>query len=187
MKNDVGHVHTEASLAELIRDGDRSAEAELVTRFHRRVLLMAWARTRDRAAAADLAQETMLAVLQALRDGKLIHPSRLPGFVRGTAKNLIDNHLRGQRIHRQEPVPSLTHPGLDPERLAGGAERMERVRRALAELGPDDRMVLLLTLVEGLNPREIADRLRLGSEVVRKRKSRALERLRRAVERRSRN
>jgi len=183
---EAGHLDA-ASLAERIRDGDQSAERELVMRFHRRVELMAWARTRDREAAADLAQETMLAVLQALRGGKLIHPSRLPGFVRGTAKNLVNNHLRGLTTRRQEPIASLPNPGLDPERRADSAERMERVRRALAELGPDDRMVLLLTLVEGLNPREIADRLRLSSEVVRKRKSRAVARMREAIERRSRS
>jgi RNA polymerase sigma-70 factor (ECF subfamily) len=187
VKSEVGSLHGETSLAELIREGDRTAEAALVARYYRRVLLMAWARTRDSEVAADLAQETMLAVLQAVRNGKLVNPESLPGFVRGTAKNLINNHLRGMTANRQESVPLLPHPGLDPEELAGGAERMDRVRRALVELGPEDRLVLLLTLVEGLRPREIAVRMGLSSEVVRKRKSRAVARLREAIERRSRS
>jgi RNA polymerase sigma-70 factor (ECF subfamily) len=187
VESEVDHLDAEASLAELIREGDRAAEKELVTRFHRRVLLMAWARTHDPEAAADLAQDTMLAVLQAVRNGKLIDADRLPGFVRGTAKNLINNHLRGQRPARRREVDSFAQLGPDPEELAGDTERMDQVRRALAELGPADRMVLLLTLIEGLRPREIAARLGLSSEVVRKRKSRAVARLREAVERRSRS
>jgi len=187
VESEVDHLHAEASLAELIRGGDQSAEKELVNRFYRRVLLMAWARTRDPEAAADLAQETMLAVLQAVRNGKLIDAERLPGFVRGTAKNLINNHLRGKNTVRYDSAPALPHPGFDPEQLAGGVERMDRVRRALTEVGPADRIILLLTLVEGLAPREIADRLGLSSQVVRKRKSRAVARLRQTIDGRSRS
>jgi RNA polymerase sigma-70 factor (ECF subfamily) len=186
MTGEVDHLDAAATLAERIREGDSSAEEELIARFHRRVLLMAWARARDSEAAVDLAQDTMLAVLKAVRNGQLIDAERLPGFVRGTAKNIINNHLRGRERVHPAPETSLPQPGPDPEQLAGQAERMEQVRRALAELRPADRQILLLTLTEGLTPREIAERLGLGSEVVRKRKSRALARLKETVKKRSR-
>jgi RNA polymerase sigma-70 factor (ECF subfamily) len=185
MKGEVDYLDAAATLAERIREGDSFAEEELIARFHRRVLLMAWARARDSEAAVDLAQETMLAVLTALRNGKLIDADRLPGFVRGTAKNLINNHLRGEKQVHQAPDPALPQPGLNPEELAGQAERMDQVRQALAELRPADRQILLLTLTEGLTPREIAERLGLGPDVVRKRKSRALARLRETMRKRS--
>jgi DNA-directed RNA polymerase specialized sigma24 family protein len=50
------------------------------------------------------------------------------------------------------------------------------VRRALAGLAPTDRRILLLTLIEGLKPGEIAAHLGLTSDVVRTRKLRALRR-----------
>ena len=60
-------------------------------------------------------------------------------------------------------------------------ERLELVERALDQLRPDDREILRMTLVDGLKSGEIADRLGLASEVVRKRKSRAVSRLQKAV------
>ena len=49
-------------------------------------------------------------------------------------------------------------------------------------LAPADREVLQLTLVDGLHPREIAQRLSLSSDTVRQRKTRALKRLMAAVD-----
>ena len=56
-------------------------------------------------------------------------------------------------------------------------ERRQLVGRALAAVGRQDRRILVLTLVEGLKPGEIADRLGLKHDVVRTRKSRALRKL----------
>ena len=66
-------------LAERIRNNDRSAERDFVDLFYGRVYAMAMARTRDREIALDLAQEIMLAVLAALRAGRLRDPAALPG------------------------------------------------------------------------------------------------------------
>jgi len=74
----------------------------------------------------------------------------------------------------------------DPEQLAAERERMEMVERALAELKPDDREILRMTLVDGLKPGEIAARTGLTSEVVRKRKSRASKKLQEVIRKRSR-
>jgi DNA-directed RNA polymerase specialized sigma24 family protein len=58
---------------------------------------------------------------------------------------------------------------------------------ALAELGPADREVLLLTLVEGLKPGQIATRIGVTADVARTRKSRALKRIMDVLSSRSRN
>ena len=49
--------------------------------------------------------------------------------------------------------------------------------RALTGLNRSDKGILLMTLVDGLKPGEIAYRLGLTAEVVRARKSRALKRV----------
>ncbi len=172
----------EALLPERIGAGERLAEDEFVRLFQRRVFLMALVRTRDREAAQDIAQEVMVGVLRALREGRLADPAHLPGYVYGTARNLINNYLR--RLRRRppgEPVPE----DLPAPASGGDVERSELVllaRRALSQVSAGDRLILLLTLVDGLKPGEIAARLGLSPEVARKRKSRAVERVRRAFD-----
>jgi RNA polymerase sigma-70 factor (ECF subfamily) len=170
-----------AELAETVLEERSETEGELVRRFHERVFLIAFVRTRDREAARDIAQETMLAVIRNLRDGRLLDSEKLPAYVCGTARNLISNHLR-TRSRKPEggPVPEDV-PAPDCHVEVEQSERAFLARRAIARLEPADRLVLLLTLVDGMKPAEIAQRLGLSSEVVRKRKSRALERARQVL------
>lgn len=170
----------------VLESGSDRDEEELVERFQERVFLIALVRTRDREAARDIAQETMLAVIRNLRGGRLLDPEKLPNYVSGTARNLINNFLRS-RGRRPVSVPAtdaLPAPEHEPE--IESSERQLLARRAIAALRPEDRLVLLLTLVDGLKPGEIAERLGLSSEVVRKRKSRALQRAKEIVATRSR-
>ena len=175
-------VLTEQSLADRIRRGDPAAEAEFVERYYRRVLIMAQVRTGDRQVALDLAQEAMIGVLQALREGRVNSHHHVAGYVHGTTRNLINNHFRTSGRSRRDGVAlELEAQHGDPEQLAADRERLELVERALDQMRPDDREILRMTLVEGLKSGEIADRLDLASEVVRKRKSRAVERLQKAL------
>ena len=182
--NDANHWQ---DLADRVRQGDPSAEDELSVHFHPRILAMAVVRMRDPEAAREIAQEAMLAVLLALREGKLREPEKLPAFVNGTARNLVNNHFRSLR---EQP----NSVALDPEtpsavNLATEAELTEQrqtVRGALQRIDPRDRIILLLTLVEGMNPREIAPRVGLSAENVRARKMRAIRQVTEEVQKLSR-
>lgn len=167
-----------AHLAERIRAGEAEAEEELFRGFHERVVVMALHRTHDREAARDLAQETILAVIAAVREGKLLAPERLGGYVCGTARNLINNYLRTRSRSRETNAVPAELPAEDCEQGIESSQRVFLAHRAIARLRPSDRLILLLTLADGLKPREIAARLGLTPEVVRKRKSRALARAR---------
>jgi RNA polymerase sigma-70 factor (ECF subfamily) len=165
-------------VAERIREGDPYAEEELVRHFGERVRVFASMRTRDREAARDLGQEVMMSVLTALRQGQLREPERLAAFVYGTARNVVNNFLRSGRQAQTEPLPAeIAAATADPEDELEAGERRNLVRNALRRLNKTDRGVLLLTLVDGLKPGEIAYRLGLTSEAVRARKSRALRRV----------
>jgi len=165
-------------LADRVREGDSCAENELTAHFHPRILAMAVVRLRDLETAREITQESLLSVLIALRQGKLREPGKLPGFVSGTARNLINDHFRSLRT-QPHPMP------LDPEtpssvNFATEAELLEQrrmVREALGRIDPRDRVILLLTLVEGMNPREIAPRVGLSLENVRTRKMRAIRQI----------
>jgi len=173
-------------LAERILNGDLSAEDEFVDRYRRPVYSVAAARTRDPEAAQDLVQEILLAVLEALRAGRLEDVDRLSAFVQGTARNRINTYLANLYRDRDRPPPPPEAQVATPDECYEQSERAVVVRRALRRLAPKDRMILLLTLVDGLKSREIAARLGISSERLRKRKSRALQRVRKAVKEMSR-
>lgn len=162
-------------LAARVQAHEPEAEDELVQRFRPGLLAVMRARTRDPQAAPELAHDTLLAVIAALREGKLRDPERLAGFVHGVAKNVLASHFRSRA---REPVivpldSDLPAPAPDdPEER----ERRQIVLRAVDELAPLDRQVLDLSLVHGLRPGEIARRLGLSPEAVRMRKMRAVRR-----------
>jgi RNA polymerase sigma-70 factor (ECF subfamily) len=162
-----------------IRDGDSSAEDELVSRFSRPVFVMLLARLGDVEAARDLAQDVLLSVLRALRDGKLEQPERLAAFVRGTAKNLANNYLRTQQRRRIRGETDWQSSDPDPEFRLEQREEAKLVEIALRDLASRDRKILLWTLVDGRSATEVAARLGMSPGAVRQRKSRALGRIRR--------
>jgi RNA polymerase sigma-70 factor, ECF subfamily len=167
----------QCTLAERVRAREPSAEEELVRLFASRIGVMARTRLRDAEAARDVTQDVLLAVVRALRNGHLRDPERLTAFVYGIARNRINDHLRARvRLPPQDPIDDHVLIGTDPD-LLDRRERSDLVRRALAELSPTDRTILLLTLSRSLKPGEIAVRLGLTSEVVRARKSRALRKI----------
>ena len=151
-----------------------------------RVRGMALARTRNADLARDLTQEALLAVLQSARKGHIRDPERVFAFVCGVARNVINNQRRRTARHPEVSIDQDSEfPGLRAEDDHESAERQRVVRGALAELGPADREVLLLTLVEGMKPSEIAVKTGLTPDVVRTRKSRAIKRVLDVLESRS--
>ncbi|OGD33855.1 MAG: hypothetical protein A2V45_14620 [Candidatus Aminicenantes bacterium RBG_19FT_COMBO_58_17] len=170
-----------------LQAGDSASEDELARLFHPHLLAMAASRLNDRETAREIAQEAILGVLSALRVGRLREPEKLPAFVVGTGRNLINNSLR-QKIQRPEPVTLGFEEGAipdpDPEASESSLEKEERrdvVFDAIQGLKPVDKRILYLTLAEGLKPQEIALELGLKPENIRLRKSRALKRVRRKL------
>ena len=167
----------QTSLVEQIRRGETSAEERLAGLFHERVRILALARTRNREAAIELAQDVVMAVLIALRNGHIRESAKLTEFVYGTARNHLNNYFRVRSRAPQEDELLPDHGVVEPSDPIAELERITLVRQALTMLNADDRKILLLTLVDGLKPGEIARRLGLSSEVVRARKSRLLKKV----------
>jgi RNA polymerase sigma factor (sigma-70 family) len=132
----------------------------------------------DADAAPDVAQETMARVLDALGKGQVRDPERLGAFARGVAHHVIADYRRaaGRLVALPDDLASeLTTNPLD---ALVRDEEIARMRVALERLSSTDRELIQLTFIECLSPRALAARLHEPSERVRKRKSRALERLR---------
>ena len=163
-------------LAQRIVEGDRSAEEELVNSYRRGVLIIATVRTRDADAARDLTQETLMAVLTALRKGQLREPAKLAGFIQGTARNIINNYL-DSRTRRAECELNPEEFSADPIEELETAERQRLVRQELTAYGPLDQQILLLSLVDGHSLAEVAQRLNMSHDAVRARKSRMVKKI----------
>jgi len=164
-------------LLKRIAAGDRDAEREFALRYMQPVRTMLMARSRNPDLSSDLQQEVMIEAICALRRGQLREPAKLSGFVIGIARNRLNNHFRANRRTETLEVPD------DLPDLSSETERVEDQQResaameVIAGLDPLDRKILEMTLVEGLKPGVIAERLQLSPEMVRQRKLRATRRV----------
>jgi RNA polymerase sigma-70 factor (ECF subfamily) len=173
-------------LVQAIQDGDREAEHAFVGRYMRPVKAMLLARSRNLDLAADVLQDVMMDAISALRRGQLREPAKLSSFVIGIARNRLNNHYRSS-VRQPE---SLEFPDLLPD-FSSNAEKLEAHERetlamdAISSLDPLDKTILQMTLVDGLKPGVIAQRLGLNPDVVRQRKLRATRRVIEFVRRQS--
>ena len=168
---------TEVQLVARVQAGDPAAENELVSTYRRAVLLITSVRTRDREAARDLTQETLLAVLQAVRQGKVRDAQKLSAFVHGTARNIINNYLRSKARRPECDLESVMEPSANPVADIESAERQRLIRRELENFGDTDQQILLLSLVDGHSLVEVAERMRLSHDAVRARRSRMIRKI----------
>ena len=155
--------------------GDPSAEEQLIARFQPRVRMYVSVRTSHPDYAEEVTQETMLAAVLALREGKVREPQALSAFILGIARNQLADAIRKQARRKTSqlpddydcPAPAATR---DPELV-------ESARSEIEALEPGDRRILWLTLIDGFKPGEIAAQLGMSAELVRQRKSRALRKI----------
>jgi RNA polymerase sigma factor (sigma-70 family) len=166
-----------AALVQAIAAGDPHAEQAFVDRYLPPVRAMLLARSRNPDLTQDLRQDVMIEAICALRAGRLNDPQKLTQFVIAIARNLLNNHFRSERrteaIEAPEDLPDL----YCATEVVEEEERSQRALHAISTLDRIDRDILLLTLVEGLKPAAIAERLGLSNDVVRQRKQRATRRV----------
>ena len=145
--------------------------------------ILALRRLGDPDAAEEVAQECLARTIAALRNGKGPEAGKLGAFAAGIARHVIADMHRARQ--RSVPLDTLSPPDearTNPDALSTLILATERdaVRAALTHLSVQDREILRLCFFEGLTPTEIANRLGEPATRIRKRKSRALERLRAA-------
>lgn len=134
-------------------------------------------------AAEEAVQETLARAVVAIGRGQPHEPGKLPAFVAGIARHVITDMIRlRMRAVPLATVPEGAHRSEDNalDSLISAADRVA-IRSALDALSPADRELLRLCYYEGLTPLEVAARTGEPAERIRKRKSRALDRLREAL------
>jgi RNA polymerase sigma-70 factor (ECF subfamily) len=127
-----------ADLVSRIRAGDQQAEAELVERYSRGIMIIIRRDVGDASVADDLYQEAFRIALEKIRRGEVREPEKLSGFVSGVAKNLVIDYFR--RAARQEGVREVEEatflPDPAPDQLEAllRKEQADIVRQVLKEM-----------------------------------------------------
>jgi RNA polymerase sigma factor (sigma-70 family) len=137
----------------------------------------------DAEAAEEAVQETLARAVEALRGGRLADRAKLAAYVAGIARHVCSHTRRDEkRTVSLDALPNGSGPVVvvDPLDSLITAADADRLRAVFTSLSDADRRLLRLCYYEDRTPAEAAAVLGEPPERVRKRKERALERLRRA-------
>ncbi|WP_229076304.1 RNA polymerase sigma factor [Actinoplanes sp. DH11] len=140
------------------------------------LLAFAVRRVEQPADAADVVAETFLVAWR--RSDDLPPDDEIKLWLYGVARRVLANHHRGGA--RRERLGERLRQRLSTVSPDPGADVPQRVvvRAALNRLPAADREILMLTVWEGLQPREVAEVIGASAVVVRARLSRARRRMR---------
>lgn len=173
-------------LVERCRAGDLSAFEPLVEKYRQRVWRLAYQILRDREEAWDVAQEAFVRVYQSLPSFR--GQSAFYTWMFRIVVNLATDRQRQRgaraRALGSEPVPeeewgrTMPDAAAGPDLLAARAEERALIRRALDSLPVHHRTIIMLSDIEGLTYREIAEVLRIPMGTVMSRLHNARKRLR---------
>lgn len=145
--------------------GEAVAFEPLVEKYRQRVWRLAYQVLHDREEAWDVAQEAFVRAFHSLPSFRG-QSAFYTWLFRITVNVATDRHRqRGaqarafgpERVTEEEWARSTPDPGRGPDQEAARAEQRERIRRALDALPPKARTIIMLSDVEGLSYREIAE------------------------------
>lgn len=159
---------SDEALVKAAQRGGMPAFEELVMRHRDKVYARAYSMLRNEEEAVDLSQEAWVKGWQRLKQFQ--GESTFLTWITRIIINLCLDHLRKQKRQRAESIESMDEENGGVERQmpvvnvnpTEGLERQElrvRIDRALAQMTPEHRTVLVLHEFEELEYREIAKRM----------------------------
>lgn len=164
---------SDAELVSKTLAGDREAFGKLVDRHRRTVFALALQKGFQTAEADDLTQEVFVKAYRGL--GGLQESTSFARWLYGIAGHTFADAARVHKRRRLdvslENAPEVAMSDEAPEEL--GRDSAD-VIRALSELPEEQRVVLTLRYLEGLSPKEIAERLGQPRGTIRSRLHHAL-------------
>ncbi len=171
-------------LRRYVRDGSQTAFATLVRRYGGLVHATCLREVDDKQLAEDVTQVVFL--LLARRAPSLLHAASLAGWLFRAARFSARNALRRERrrkIHEQEVIADMTQAHFNGPPIPTWSLLEPLINAALASLRPHEQDVILLRYLEGASWRETAARLGLAEDAAQKRGTRAVDKMRRFVNR----
>lgn len=177
----------DAALIRRCQAGDLAAFEPLVEKYRQRVWRLAYQVVRDREEAWDVSQEAFIRAYQSLASfrGQSAFYTWLFRIVVNLATDRVRQRAARGRAFGTERVPENEWDGVLPDEAtaspddeAARREQRRRIARALDALPPHFRTIIMLSDVEGLSYREIAEVLNIPLGTVMSRLHNARKRLR---------
>lgn len=179
------------TLAFEAQQGNMQAFSDLVERHKGRVYRTLFQVVGDAHDAEDLAQDVFVKVFRALSSYRgdaafttWLHRLTLNlafDWLRARKRRPLSVPLEPPTDRDQAPAPELASPDEGPEELTMRAERREHLRKAIQDLSPDYREVVLLHHFHHLSYQQIAERLDVPVRTVETRLYRARAQLKKLV------
>lgn len=174
-------------LVKRCKEGDRRAFRELVERYQRKAVAIAYGMLHDREDALEVSQEAFAKVFTGIHQFKE-EASFYTWLYRIIVNLAIDRQRQKSRQpqleredleegegNRIDTIPDTVNA--DPYEQTKDKELRERIRAAIAELTPAHKAVILLRIVEGLSYEEISEVLQCSRGTVMSRLHYARKRL----------
>lgn len=185
----------EASLIRGCQEGDQTAFNLLVWRWEKPLFNFTYKYVGDAHLAQDLVQETFVRVLRSIHGYE--HRGAFSTWLYRIAVNLCRDHFRKKRVpmvslHDYYTTSSgdrvyvkdrLADEGARSDEAMAAADREELVRRLIAGLPEEQRIVILMKEYQALTFREIAEVLDVPEGTVKARLYRGLRTMREQLER----
>jgi RNA polymerase sigma-70 factor (ECF subfamily) len=172
---------TDGELVSRALKSDRPAFDELVRRYQRQAVAVAYRLLGNSHDALEVKQDAFLKAYGSL--ASLQKPQAFGGWLMRIVSNLSLNFRRSRRTRRQLPLDDLLGPtepqqaqaagasdwmaeGGDPARRLEGHELGERLAKALKELPEKQRLAITMFTIEQMPQKQIAETLRCSVEAV---------------------
>jgi RNA polymerase sigma-70 factor (ECF subfamily) len=169
-----------------VQAGDTEAFEPLVEKYKRKVFRLAYQVLRDQEEALDVSQEAFVKAFRALPAFKgdsafytwLFRITMNVALDRKRQRATRAKSLGAEDVPPEEWERTATSTDPSPEDVATGVERRERIRKGLDSLSEHHRTIVILSDIEGLQYREIAEVLGIPMGTVMSRLHHARKRLR---------
>ncbi len=163
------------------RQRDPDALARIHETYYRSLFGYIAYRVGDAMVAEDLTSEVFMRLLDALQRGDGPR-STLRGWLFRVASNVVNDYYRGrQRAHHVALDESLPLEEEEPLEVLHRTLTHKALAQALAELTPDQQMVIALRYGSGLSTREVAEVMGKSEAAIKMLQARALAALTRKM------
>ena len=176
------HQLTDDALMQLLRNSDAAAFAEIYRRYWERLALQVLRVIHSREDARDIVQEVFVSIWKRRMEIEVKGP--LTGYLLKSVRNIAIRYIE-KNITRDNYLQTLSDSIVmdkaDPAGYCEYRELQHKLKQAVAGLPPKMQEVYLLSRNERMSYKEIADRLGIAENTVRKQLSNALKLLRTSV------
>lgn len=161
--------YEDSQIVEKCLQGDRSAFGIIVERYKKQIYSVAYSMTHNHSDADDLSQDTFIKAFENLRKFKL--GTNFRSWLYRIAVNLCIDNLRHKKrfpennLDDQEKM--LPNQDPDPQIQIESSELMKSIMAAVNSLPEKQRIVVILSEIEGLKLKDIAETIKCPESTIR--------------------